>query len=96
MIFQINKNDCDYKKLLKEYIYENYTYMCIMFSENLIKAISSVNQEIDIGNSKENIEYYSEQCINIIRKEQRKKSEFHFDKRMMDCVKENNKQADEQ
>ena len=87
----VSKEECceEERKLLREFIVNNYDHMCIYFTSDLISNIYRTYREY-INGHKESVRAYAEKCIKQIRKENGNGKQFMFSSMILELINEEN------
>lgn len=77
------------RKMLREFIVNNYDHMCINFTPDLISNIYRTYRECT-NSHKDSVRVYAERCIKQIRKENGNGKQFMFSSMILELINEEN------
>lgn len=86
LILTHDENTEDNEQLIGKYITEHYPKMCSSFSSVLISYLYSVYRNCK-NNKYDNVKYFGEKCMKIIRKEGGVGKEFEFSSLILDSMR---------
>lgn len=87
LLIQIQSNNSkENEKEFKDFIVNNYDYMCVNFSSALISEIYRTYRAY-VNKQTENVRIYAEKCMKYIRKESGNGKEFMYSSLILDLIK---------